>query len=202
MTIQANLHPFSYRAQVAPGTERPFAIERHNLTSRKISSQARQREIVPNPPRKHDRYLAVSSRTAPIVPRIPRSDIRATSDLFSADGRPALAQPALAPLTIWRAGLRAGRDGVPMSSPRAASSPRACRHSSPRIRKSAARIWGCDCHASRATTSSAIDSEAVSPGDSMPNRLTRYGMPCSAGPAIKKSACGSPGPRSFGRMPE
>ena len=38
------------------------------------------------------------------------------------------------------------------------------------------------------TTASASDSDAVSPGDSMPNRLTSRGRPWSAGPAIKKSA--------------
>ncbi|MCY1176566.1 rhamnulose-1-phosphate aldolase/alcohol dehydrogenase [compost metagenome] len=42
---------------------------------------------------------------------------------------------------------------------------------------------------------------AVSPGDSMPNRLTRPGRPWSLGVWMKKSAAGSPGPPSFGRMP-
>ena len=52
------------------------------------------------------------------------------------------------------------------------------------------------------TTSSASDSAAVSPGDSMPNRLTNRGRPWAGGPAIMKSAAGSPGPLSFGLMPQ
>jgi hypothetical protein len=52
-----------------------------------------------------------------------------------------------------------------------------------------------------AITCSAIDSDAVSPGDSMPNRCTSPAMPCSAGVSIMKSAAGSPAPMSFGRIP-
>ncbi len=54
---------------------------------------------------------------------------------------------------------------------------------------------------SRDATCSAIASDAVSPGDSMPNRFTSPGTPCSAGPWIRKSRAGSPGPAIFGRMP-
>ena len=43
---------------------------------------------------------------------------------------------------------------------------------------------------SRLTTSCAIDSELVSPGDSIPNRCTSPAMPCCAGPSIMKSAAG------------
>ena len=55
--------------------------------------------------------------------------------------------------------------------------------------------------ARRATTRSASASEDVSPGDSMPNRLTRPGTPWSAAPCTTKSAPGSPGPLILGRMP-
>ena len=48
----------------------------------------------------------------------------------------------------------------------------------------------------------AIASDEVRPGDSIPNRLTSRGMPCSAGPSIRKSAAGSPLPVSLGRMPQ
>src|ERR1700731_1609768 len=51
------------------------------------------------------------------------------------------------------------------------------------------------------TTSSASESELVSPGDSMPNSCTIPGNPCSAGPSTTKSAAGSPGPVSLGRTP-
>ena len=54
----------------------------------------------------------------------------------------------------------------------------------------------------RPTTSCAIDSALVSPGNSIPNRCTSPAMPCCAGPSIMKSAAGCPGPVSFGRMPE
>ena len=50
-------------------------------------------------------------------------------------------------------------------------------------------------------TRSAIASAEVSPGDSMPNRLTRRATPCTSGPWITKSAGGSPGPESLGRIP-
>ena len=54
---------------------------------------------------------------------------------------------------------------------------------------------------SRATTVSPIARQLVRPGDSMPNRLTKPGSPCWAGPSMRKSAAGSPGPLIFGRMP-
>ena len=50
--------------------------------------------------------------------------------------------------------------------------------------------------------SSANESDEVSPGNSIPNICTSPGKPCCAGASIKKSACASPGPVSFGRMPE
>src|SRR6185436_4930922 len=50
-------------------------------------------------------------------------------------------------------------------------------------------------------TSSANASEAVNPGDSMPNKLTNPATPCSGGPWITKSAAASPGPEIFGRIP-
>ncbi len=56
--------------------------------------------------------------------------------------------------------------------------------------------------ARKSTTSSASDSEAVSPGDSIPNRLTSRGMPWAGSAAIMKSAGFSPGPVSLGRMPQ
>src|SRR5262249_10738350 len=52
------------------------------------------------------------------------------------------------------------------------------------------------------TTSSAIDSEHVSPGDSMPTRWTVRESPCCCPPSIMKSAAGSPGPVSFGLIPQ
>ena len=55
--------------------------------------------------------------------------------------------------------------------------------------------------ASRALTSSASARQAVSPGDSMPNRFTSPAMPCASGPSMRKSAAGSPGPASLGRTP-
>src|SRR5579871_2329725 len=51
-------------------------------------------------------------------------------------------------------------------------------------------------------TCSAMAKEAVRPGDSMPNRLITGRLPFSAGPAMRKSAAGMPGPDNFGRMPE
>src|SRR5262249_5700323 len=62
-------------------------------------------------------------------------------------------------------------------------------------------------HQTRQTTgkpapSSASDSDEVSPGDSMPNRLTSRGRPCAEGPAMMKSAAGSPRPVSFGLIPQ
>jgi len=54
----------------------------------------------------------------------------------------------------------------------------------------------------KSTRPEAIDSDEVNPGDSMPNRLMSRGMPWADGPAIKKSAAGSPGPVSFGLMPQ
>jgi hypothetical protein len=44
-------------------------------------------------------------------------------------------------------------------------------------------------------------SELVKPGDSMPNKFTKPGTPCSAGPWIKKSADASEGPLILGLMP-
>jgi len=70
-----------------------------------------------------------------------------------------------------------------------------------RPRRGAARTSGCRPPGSAprrhqsarpATTSSAIDSEAVSPGDSIPNSWTRRGTPCWRGPSIMKSAAASP----------
>ena len=52
------------------------------------------------------------------------------------------------------------------------------------------------------TTSAAIDSAEVRPGDSIPNRCTSRGTPCASGPSIKKSAAASPLPVSLGRMPQ
>ena len=54
----------------------------------------------------------------------------------------------------------------------------------------------------RFIASSAIANEAVKPGDSIPKRLTRPCMPCSAEPLKTKSIGGFPGPFSLGRMPE
>src|SRR5215470_20232474 len=54
---------------------------------------------------------------------------------------------------------------------------------------------------SRASTSWAIDKEAVSPGDSIPNRCTSRGRPWSDGVSITKSAAGSPWPVNLGRIP-
>src|SRR5690606_4468886 len=54
---------------------------------------------------------------------------------------------------------------------------------------------------SAARTSRPMARLAVRPGDSMPNRFTSPGTPCVAGPAMMKSAAGSPGPTIFGRMP-
>ena len=51
------------------------------------------------------------------------------------------------------------------------------------------------------TTRSASARQLVKPGDSIPNRFTNPGTPCSAGPLMTKSAAGSVGPVIFGRMP-
>ena len=59
---------------------------------------------------------------------------------------------------------------------------------------------GVDTHHSAATCAP-MASELVNPGDSMPNRFTRPGTPCTAGPWITKSAAGSPGALILGRMP-
>lgn len=50
-------------------------------------------------------------------------------------------------------------------------------------------------------TRSAIARLAVSPGLSMPKSCTTPGWPWAAGPSMRKSAAGSPGPLSLGRMP-
>jgi len=55
--------------------------------------------------------------------------------------------------------------------------------------------------ASSAATCSASASAEVRPGDSMPNRFTSPDTPCVAGPSMRKSCAGSPGPRIFGRTP-
>ena len=52
-----------------------------------------------------------------------------------------------------------------------------------------------------ASTSWAIDKEAVNPGDSIPNNCTIRGRPWSDGASIMKSAAGSPWPVSLGRIP-
>ena len=46
----------------------------------------------------------------------------------------------------------------------------------------------------RAATSSAMASDDVSPGDSIPNRFTRPSMPWVSGPWTTKSGADSPGP--------
>ena len=53
----------------------------------------------------------------------------------------------------------------------------------------------------RAATSSAMASEAVRPGLSMPKRFTRPGTPWVSGPSMAKSVAGPPAGWSFGRMP-
>ena len=55
--------------------------------------------------------------------------------------------------------------------------------------------------ASRRATRSAMANADVSPGDSMPSRLTRPGTPCCSGPSMTKSVVGPPAGASFGRMP-
>ena len=50
-------------------------------------------------------------------------------------------------------------------------------------------------------TCSAMASDAVNPGDSIPKRLTRPATPCWSGPSMRKSAEGSLGPDIFGRIP-
>lgn len=54
----------------------------------------------------------------------------------------------------------------------------------------------------RAATTSAMASDEVRPGLSMPKRFTSPGTLCSSGPSMRKSAAGSPGPESLGRMPQ
>ncbi|MEH2479574.1 hypothetical protein V1282_002931 [Nitrobacteraceae bacterium AZCC 2146] len=51
-------------------------------------------------------------------------------------------------------------------------------------------------------TYSAIASDDVSPGDSMPNRLTSPRTPCACGPWIMKSCTATAGGTIFGRIPE
>ena len=53
----------------------------------------------------------------------------------------------------------------------------------------------------RSATCAPIAMDAVRPGLSIPNKLTRPPMPCWAGPDTKKSAFGSAGPLIFGRIP-
>ncbi len=55
--------------------------------------------------------------------------------------------------------------------------------------------------ASSTATSSAMAIALVSPGDSIPNRFTSPGTPCSAGPSIRKSGAFSCGPWILGRTP-
>lgn len=50
-------------------------------------------------------------------------------------------------------------------------------------------------------TRSANARQLVSPGDSMPNKLTSPGTPCVCGSLMMKSAAGSVGPVIFGRIP-
>jgi len=58
------------------------------------------------------------------------------------------------------------------------------------------------CHRTSVATYSPIASDAVMPGDSMPNSCTTPGTPCCAGPSMRKSAAAvSPGAWIFGRMP-
>ena len=76
------------------------------------------------------------------------------------------------------------------------------RGADPGVRAGDLRVLSVAHAESRSATSSAIDSAQVRPGDSMPKRWTRPERPCSAGPSMTKSAGGSPGPVSFGRMPE
>ena len=70
-----------------------------------------------------------------------------------------------------------------------------------RIGRVSGRVIWRQAAASRAATSSAMASEAVRPGLSMPKRLTRPGSPCVSGPSIRKSVAGPPAGKSFGRMP-
>ena len=56
--------------------------------------------------------------------------------------------------------------------------------------------------ATRPATSSASDSAQVRPAIRSRRDATKPERPCSAGPSMTKSAGGSPGPVSFGRMPE
>jgi hypothetical protein len=51
-------------------------------------------------------------------------------------------------------------------------------------------------------TIAAMASDDVRPGLSMPKRFTRPLMPWRCGPSMRKSAFASPGPDSFGRMPQ
>ena len=51
-------------------------------------------------------------------------------------------------------------------------------------------------------TKSAMASEEVIPGDSIPNKLTKPLIPCSPDPWITKSQSGSPGGVMRGRIPE
>src|SRR5262249_30788559 len=51
-------------------------------------------------------------------------------------------------------------------------------------------------------TWSAIASDDVNPGDSIPNRLTSPSTPWSRGPCIRKSCVATAGGTIFGRMPE
>src|SRR5205823_9598430 len=56
-------------------------------------------------------------------------------------------------------------------------------------------------HLNRSTTSSAIASEAVSPGDSIPKRLMSPGTPGVRPSPIRKSPTGWPGPEIPARTP-
>ena len=55
--------------------------------------------------------------------------------------------------------------------------------------------------AATSSTCSAIASDAVRPGDSMPNRLISPGTPWVCGPCTTKSCAGAPRGTIFGRMP-
>ena len=65
----------------------------------------------------------------------------------------------------------------------------------PQARRAARRGY------SMSATSAPSASALVSPGDSMPNRFTRPGTPCTAGPWTTKSVMAPCAPKILGRMP-
>ena len=132
----------------------------------------------------------------------PRSGIAPARAIAVGDGANDLPMMSVAGLSVayprQAQGPRRGQRGDRQRRPRpAARSLRRRRRPHPRLTTRVAQSTP----TTRRRTSSPIASDDVSPGDSMPNSCTTPGQPCSAGPAMWKSAAAAPRPESFGRTP-